>query len=247
MRIRTIKPEFWQDEDLSGVSDKARLLAIGLLNLSDDEGYFKSHPRLIQSAIFPFCPRIKINTLLEELRSIGYIALCTGTDSKEYGLIVKFVIHQRVNRPTESHIKDLCNFMESSVSPHGVLTPGKEGKGRERKGKGFTPPSLQDVKDYIQEKDYQGSVDPERFIAFYSSKGWKVGTNSMKCWRSAVTGWHVRYKNEHPGWRPLEDKPTPAQEAEHKKRFDDLVEKYAKTMDLGAARIKAHEELRRKS
>nr|MBF6067360.1 primosomal protein [Klebsiella pneumoniae] len=36
-RIRTIKPEFWTDEDMAEVSEPACLLAIGLLNYADDE------------------------------------------------------------------------------------------------------------------------------------------------------------------------------------------------------------------
>ena len=52
-RIRTIKPEFWTDEDLSEVSEAACLLAIGLLNYADDEGYFNANPKLVKAAVFP--------------------------------------------------------------------------------------------------------------------------------------------------------------------------------------------------
>ncbi len=38
-RIRTIKPTFWTDEDMADISEAACLLAIGLLNYADDEGY----------------------------------------------------------------------------------------------------------------------------------------------------------------------------------------------------------------
>ena len=49
-RIRTIKPEFWQDEDLATLSEPALILAAGLLNHADDEGYFRAHPGLIKAA-----------------------------------------------------------------------------------------------------------------------------------------------------------------------------------------------------
>ncbi|SWD82810.1 primosomal protein I [Klebsiella pneumoniae] len=52
-RIRTIKPEFWTDEDMAEVSEPACLLAIGLLNYADDEGYFNANPKLIKAAVFP--------------------------------------------------------------------------------------------------------------------------------------------------------------------------------------------------
>ena len=52
-RIRTIKPEFWRNEALSNISSEACLLAIGLLNHCDDEGYFNANPKLVESDVFP--------------------------------------------------------------------------------------------------------------------------------------------------------------------------------------------------
>lgn len=52
-RIRTIKPTFWTDEDMAEISESACLLAIGLLNYADDEGYFNANPKLIKAAVFP--------------------------------------------------------------------------------------------------------------------------------------------------------------------------------------------------
>ena len=51
----------------------------------------------------------------------------------------------------------------------------------------FVPPTLEEVKAYILEKGY--AVDAERFIDFYTSKGWMVGKNKMKDWKAAVRTW----------------------------------------------------------
>ncbi|WP_373804335.1 DUF4373 domain-containing protein [Bacteroides heparinolyticus] len=51
----------------------------------------------------------------------------------------------------------------------------------------FVPPTIEEVKAYIQEKGYP--VDAERFIDFYTSKGWMVGKNKMKDWKAAVRTW----------------------------------------------------------
>nr|DAE07792.1 MAG TPA: helix-turn-helix domain protein [Siphoviridae sp. ct5kv15] len=51
----------------------------------------------------------------------------------------------------------------------------------------FTPPTLEDVKAYCQERNNQ--VDPERFLDFYSAKGWMIGKNKMKDWKAAVRTW----------------------------------------------------------
>lgn len=136
-RIRTIKPEFWLNEELSQVSEPARLVAIGLLNLCDDDGWFKSHVRLVESALFPFSePSVSIHECLTQLSEIGYIKIYNGVDSKQYGMVVNFDKHQKVNRPTPSKIKGLIDFTEDSVSSHEQLTGGKERKGKEGKGTG---------------------------------------------------------------------------------------------------------------
>jgi len=63
-----------------------------------------------------------------------------------------------------------------------------------RKGGRFTPPTLPAVDNYAKEKGY--TIDAEAFLAFYESKGWMIGKNKMKCWKSAVTTWAKREKRE---------------------------------------------------
>ena len=60
----------------------------------------------------------------------------------------------------------------------------------------FSPPSLSEVSDYIKEENY--AVDPQRFIDFYTSIGWKVGKNKMKDWKAAVRTWAYREKSNTP-------------------------------------------------
>jgi hypothetical protein len=148
-RIRTIKPEFWQNEDLASVSEHARLLAIALLNHADDKGCFLANPALVRAACFPFVEDSK-NVLrsLQELSNIGYIEIreCQG---KAIGMVVKFLDHQRIDKPQKSKLYEIfeanygqiCNsknvlgtFQESSKN-----IPRLERKGREeeRKGKGL--------------------------------------------------------------------------------------------------------------
>ena len=58
----------------------------------------------------------------------------------------------------------------------------------------FTPPTLEEVQSFINEHGYR--VDANRFIDFYSSKGWMVGKNKMKDWQAAVRGWASRDKQQ---------------------------------------------------
>ena len=132
-RIRTVKPEFWQDEDLASVSDKSKLLAIGLLNHSDDEGYFKAHPALIMAAVFPFDDESGISTvLLRELSSVGYLELFQGLDGKQYGQILNFTKHQTINKPKPSKIGGLRGVPDEYGTSAVGVPLGKERKGKER-------------------------------------------------------------------------------------------------------------------
>ena len=51
----------------------------------------------------------------------------------------------------------------------------------------FTAPTLEEVKAYCDER--KNGVDPQRFVDYYSSNGWKVGKNPMKDWKAAVRTW----------------------------------------------------------
>ena len=60
----------------------------------------------------------------------------------------------------------------------------------------FSPPSVDDVRSYCLERG--NDVDPETFVDFYTSKGWKVGRNPMKNWKAAVRTWEKRNKKSKP-------------------------------------------------
>lgn len=146
MRIRTVKPEFWQNEDLGGVSFEARLLAIGLLNWSDDEGYFQYNEHVIKGQLFPFDVSLNIHGVLNELSCVNYIVIYDGTDGKKYGHVVNFLKHQKINRPNPSKYKHLCGSIDDSLNTHGAISDSslpEQGTGnREQvsgKGTGSTP------------------------------------------------------------------------------------------------------------
>lgn len=63
-------------------------------------------------------------------------------------------------------------------------------KPNQKKRSTFSPPSVEEVRAYCKQKGY--TFDPEQFVAFYESKGWKVGRNPMKSWQAACTTWQKR-------------------------------------------------------
>jgi hypothetical protein len=54
-------------------------------------------------------------------------------------------------------------------------------------------PSVEEVREYCQEKGF--TINPDTFINYYESNGWKVGRSTMKSWKHAVSNWQTREKS----------------------------------------------------
>ncbi len=54
----------------------------------------------------------------------------------------------------------------------------------------FIPPSVKQVNNYCQKR--KNTVSAQRFVDFYASKGWLVGSSPMTDWRAAVRRWEQR-------------------------------------------------------
>lgn len=68
----------------------------------------------------------------------------------------------------------------------------------------FVPPTIEEVREYCKERD--NNVDAERFVDFYSAKGWMVGKNKMKDWKACVRTWEKRDKEDKPSEKPLDER-----------------------------------------
>lgn len=66
----------------------------------------------------------------------------------------------------------------------------------DKSAKRFIPPTIDEVDKYCRERN--NSVDAETFVDFYSSKGWMVGRNKMKDWKSAVRTWEKSERQRKP-------------------------------------------------
>ena len=60
----------------------------------------------------------------------------------------------------------------------------------------FAPPTEQQLLEYCIEAKLD--IDTSAFIDFYSSKGWKVGSQSMKDWKAAARNWARRDRDKKP-------------------------------------------------
>jgi len=60
-------------------------------------------------------------------------------------------------------------------------------KQEKHKTKIFIPPDIKDIKTYCEER--KNTIDPQKFLDFYQSKGWLVGKNKMKDWKACIRTW----------------------------------------------------------
>ena len=60
-RIRTIKPEFWEDEKIGRLPIPCRLFFIGCWNFADDFGCIKGNAALLKSQIFPYDENLRVS------------------------------------------------------------------------------------------------------------------------------------------------------------------------------------------
>jgi hypothetical protein len=108
-RIRTIKPEAWDSEDLASVSVTAVLTFFGLLTLADDAGRFRAHPAIIHGRLWALRPEhtpVHVAADLEQLARAGLICLYTGCDGRTYLHIVTWSKHQKIDRPSASRLPE---------------------------------------------------------------------------------------------------------------------------------------------
>lgn len=86
-------------------------------------------------------------------------------------------------------------LIPSSLNPDSLLLNPSTLK-PEKKASRFAPPSLDEVRAYIQARG--SPVNPDAFVDFYTSNGWKVGKNVMKDWQACVRTWEKRNETNRP-------------------------------------------------
>jgi len=115
MRIRSIKPEFWESESLGRVSREARLLFIGLFSCCDDVGRARASSRLLASRLFPYDEDAfkRLQGWISELEKQGCIRLYQ-VDGEAYLDIPKWQNHQKIDKPSASKLPSFDDVREDS-------------------------------------------------------------------------------------------------------------------------------------
>lgn len=149
-RIRSIKPDFFRDEDLAVFSFAHRLLFIGLWNLSDRRGLLEDRPRRIHADLFPFDPSLDVDAMLTDLaEGLRPFILRYTVNGRRFIAVINFLKHQRPHKtepesviPQPDAADNLHSPLDDEQSTLLNARKGREGKGndqgREGKGEGVT-------------------------------------------------------------------------------------------------------------
>jgi len=65
----------------------------------------------------------------------------------------------------------------------------------------FVPPTPKEVEEYCKQRG--NNVQPNKFVNFYTAKGWYVGKNKMKDWKAAVRTWEQKDAAQQPKRRKM--------------------------------------------
>ncbi len=188
-RIRTIKPEFFQDEDLAQCSAHARLLAIAILQLCDANGVFRHIPMQVHAHAFPWEAEVNTPALLRELEGIGYVKFYV-VDGREYGYVAGFAKHQRLQGkeaassgqyPTPDQAVTDGDGKKSARGSDGEYpgaSRGDTGTGNREQGTGNTS-AASAANDYPDEFERLWRKYPKR-------DGGNPKPKALKAWRARV-------------------------------------------------------------
>jgi len=135
-------------------------------------------------------PEQTIRTCLERLKSTNEITIKSTT---KFSLITICNYETYQNRDCEKNLTPTSKSTSVQPTTNQQVTTNKNDKNEENEKNNkshFVPPTIEQVTEYIVGKGY--TIDPESFVAYYTSKGWMIGKNKMKDWKSACVTWQKR-------------------------------------------------------
>ena len=201
---RQIQTTYWQDKFILTLTPEEKFFYIYLLTNSKTKqcGIYELPIKIIE--VETGYNRETVVKLLQRFIEHGRIRFDWENEEVALKNWVKhnnYENNPKIQKCVEKELKDIKNetFLDfmgfSDTLCKGYHNKNKKKNKNKNKNNGFIPPSLDEAKAYISSNIY--NVEAERFINFYSSKGWMVGKNKMKDWQAAIRGWQTRNNDEN--------------------------------------------------
>lgn len=222
MRSRNIKPNLFKNELLGTEDPICTILFVGLWCLADRDGKLEDRPLRIKAEIFPYREKLDVNRYLTVIQRLGFI-LRYKVDNIPYILIPAFKKHQHVHntekpseipnpKPEDINNKELIENngeltvkppLNNGYKPSDILNTDilntdilkSERLNTDRlKNKKFVPPTLEEIKEYIQKNNYH--VKAETFYKYFTEGNWIDSKgNKVMNWKLKIITWEGNNNN----------------------------------------------------
>lgn len=103
------------------------------------------------------------------------------TKERNYNKIKKLFISSDEKKKSAKGKKGKSEYAGGSLTEH---------KSAKTKKEPFVPPLAEEVRAFAEAEKL--CVDPETFVDFYDSRGWKMGSTPIRNWQATVRLWHRR-------------------------------------------------------
>ena len=224
-RIRTVKPEFFEDEKLASLPAHDRLLFIGMWLLADKNGILEDRPTWIKAKVFPYenGAAVDVAQMLTRLVSGRYLIRYT-VDGRNLIAVRNFTKHQRITGkeglsdgvyplpPSDLEIETQRGHNGDTPVTH---LDAQEGKGKERKGREQGNENVADAPRPPKKKIMTVLDNPptvEQVQAFMDQP-----TNDGQDWNDGIlTASKYIDANLERGWLMKNGKPVASWEAQYR-------------------------------
>lgn len=210
MPNRILKESICTSDNLDMLTAFQETVFYRLIVNCDDYGRLDARPKILTSKLFPL-KEIRVNQIEDALRALASaeLVMLYEVDGKPFLQMKKWDKHQTIRNkkskypdPTaiESNCEQTqadssncyCNPIQSNPESNPESESESVQRTQARALRRFTPPTVDDVRAYCNEHGY--GIDPEYFVDYYESNGWRVGKNPMRDWKACVRTW---VKNEY--------------------------------------------------
>lgn len=223
MPNRIIKESIKRSPEIDKLSWFEEVVFYRLIVTADDYGRLDGRMVLLKNDLFPTKDSITkkaIEDAIAKLTSVGLlIAYVDEASNMPFLAFPKWEKHQTIRNkyskypaPPDDLIAnckqvyaDCEQVLENcrSESESKIESESESKKNNTRARTRFTPPTVEEVQAYADEKGYGAKeFNAERFVDYYISVGWQVNKKPMKDWRASVRGWVSRYRQDHPEQAP---------------------------------------------
>ena len=218
-RIRSIKPEFPQSEDIGRLSRDARLLFVQLWTLVDDEGRTRAASRMLASLLYPYDDDAAelMTGWLAELERNGLIQVY-NIEGSHYLQIAKWRKHQKIDHPSESRLPPPADVLAKPREPSRSLAPDlgprikdqdrERKKERSQSSRGASLPDDWQPSDSDFAYGLKLGLGPVQMEAAAEDMRLWAKANSNRSigrkadWSSTFKSWMRRNKQEKPNAKP---------------------------------------------